>query len=74
MVYVCSICGHVYDEAKEKVPFAQLPDDWTCPSCGAEKAMFDPVTDDAGQEVFLGNLAHTFSSSSKVISRSLQSR
>ena len=27
MVYVCSICGHIYDEAKEEVPFAQLPDD-----------------------------------------------
>lgn len=59
MVYVCSICGHVYDEAKEKVPFAQLPDDWTCPSCGAEKAMFDPVTDDdAGQEKVVEAEAH----------------
>ena len=58
MVYVCSICGHVYDEAKEEVPFAQLPDDWTCPSCGAEKAMFDPVTDDDGQEEVVEAEAH----------------
>ena len=34
MKYVCQICGYVYDDAKEKVPFAELPDDWKCPLCG----------------------------------------
>lgn len=43
MKYVCSICGYVYDDAVESIAFDMLPDDWTCPSCGAEKAMFDPV-------------------------------
>jgi NADP-reducing hydrogenase subunit HndD len=38
----CSICGYVYDEAKEGVPFAQLPEDWVCPLCGAAKAAFVP--------------------------------
>lgn len=28
MRYVCQICGYVYDEAKEKVPFSELPDTW----------------------------------------------
>ena len=42
MKYICSICGYVYDEEAEGVPFDSLPDDWTCPGCGAEKAMFDP--------------------------------
>ena len=42
MKYICSICGYVYDEEAEGVPFDGLPDDWTCPGCGAEKAMFDP--------------------------------
>lgn len=42
MKYVCSICGYVYDEAEQGVPFAQLPDDWTCPLCGAAKSDFAP--------------------------------
>lgn len=42
MQYVCQICGYVYDEEKEKIPFAELPDDWTCPLCGAAKSDFLP--------------------------------
>ncbi|MCR5788537.1 MAG: rubredoxin [Lachnospiraceae bacterium] len=42
MRYICQICGYVYDEEKEKVPFEQLPDDWKCPLCGAAKSDFRP--------------------------------
>lgn len=42
MRYVCTICGYVYDEGKEPVPFADLPREWTCPLCGAAKALFEP--------------------------------
>ena len=42
MKYVCSICGYVYDDAEQKVPFAELPDDWKCPLCGAAKSDFAP--------------------------------
>lgn len=42
MKYICQICGYIYDDAKEKVPFAELPDDWKCPLCGAAKADFKP--------------------------------
>ncbi len=42
MKYVCQICGYVYDDAKEKVPFAELPDDLKCPLCGAAKSDFKP--------------------------------
>ena len=42
MKYVCQICGYVYDDAKEKVPFEDLPDDWKCPLCGAAKSDFKP--------------------------------
>ena len=42
MKYICQICGYVYDDAKEKVPFAELPDDWKCPLCGAAKSDFKP--------------------------------
>ena len=42
MKYVCQICGYVYDDAKEKVPFEELPDDWKSPLCGAAKSDFKP--------------------------------
>ncbi len=42
MRYVCQICGYVYDDAKEKVPFEALPDSWKCPLCGALKSDFKP--------------------------------
>ena len=42
MKYVCSICGYLYDEAKEGTPFASLPDSWVCPLCGAAKSAFLP--------------------------------
>lgn len=39
-MYKCSACGYIYDDSKEPVKFADLPDDWVCPSCGTEKADF----------------------------------
>ena len=42
MRYVCPICGYIYDEAVEGVPFESLPDSWSCPLCGAPKLMFEP--------------------------------
>ena len=44
MKYVCPICGYVYDEEKERIPFAQLPDSWVCPLCGAAKSVFAPAS------------------------------
>ncbi|QSZ66576.1 rubredoxin [Methanofollis aquaemaris] len=49
--YKCSICGHLYDLAKGEpgqgvvagTEFADLPDDWMCPVCGAVKDKFRPV-------------------------------
>jgi len=48
--YVCTVCGYVYDPNKgdpdngiaKGTPFEELPDDWICPVCGAEKDQFDP--------------------------------
>ena len=47
--YVCSVCGYVYDPEegdeengiKPGTAFADLPDDWTCPICGAGKEDFE---------------------------------
>ena len=41
MRYICSICGYVYDETGN-TPWADLPDDWKCPLCGAAKSDFIP--------------------------------
>lgn len=49
--YKCSVCGHVYDPAKGDpdsgieagMPFEDLPDDWLCPVCGADKDAFEKV-------------------------------
>ncbi len=40
MRYICQICGYIYDDEKEAVPFDTLPDDWKCPLCGASKKDF----------------------------------
>jgi pyruvate oxidase len=36
----CSVCGYIYDENREGIPFEELPTDWTCPQCGAPKSAF----------------------------------
>jgi rubredoxin len=49
--YVCISCGYIYDPTKGNpergfhppVPFAELPDDWTCPMCYSPKTAFDPL-------------------------------
>ncbi len=43
MEYRCTICGYVYDDAKESVPFAELPGTWQCPWCSAPKSSFEPI-------------------------------
>jgi len=46
MKYRCPLCGYIYDEEKEGVKFADLPDDWCCPVCGEPKEDFLPVEED----------------------------
>ena len=48
--YICVSCGFIYDPAEGDpdggVPpgteFADIPDDWFCPVCGARKRDFEP--------------------------------
>ena len=44
--YVCSICGYVYDETVDG-PWEELPEDWKCPLCGADKSAFREKTEPA---------------------------
>ena len=47
--YKCTVCGYVYDPQKGDptsgikpgTPFEDLPNDWLCPSCGADKSAFE---------------------------------
>jgi len=47
--YTCSVCGYIYDPEKGDpdsgvaagTAFADLPDDWVCPVCGADKSLFE---------------------------------
>ncbi len=38
----CTVCGWIYDPAEnDNVAFADLPEDYICPECGAGKDMFE---------------------------------
>lgn len=49
--YVCTVCGYIYNpEAGDTehgvnpgTSFENLPDEWTCPVCGAAKDQFDKL-------------------------------
>ncbi len=49
--YVCSVCGYEYDPAAGDpdndvaagTAFKDIPDDWVCPVCGADKDSFEPA-------------------------------
>ncbi len=51
--YICDVCGYVYDPevgdpssgVKPGTSFTDLPDDWVCPECGAQKESFSKVAD-----------------------------
>lgn len=51
--YECTICGYVYDPEQGDpdggiepgTPSEDIPDDWVCPVCGAEKSQFEMVED-----------------------------
>lgn len=50
--YECTVCGYVYDEAAGDpesgiapgTKWEDIPDDWVCPVCGAEKSEFEEQT------------------------------
>ncbi|HPM81051.1 MAG TPA: FAD-dependent oxidoreductase [Candidatus Anammoximicrobium sp.] len=46
--YRCPVCGYVYDEQQEAASWAELPDDWVCPGCGAPKSTFVPEAPEVG--------------------------
>ncbi len=47
--YVCLVCGYIYDPelgdpdggVKPVTKFSDIPDDWVCPVCGADKSQFE---------------------------------
>ena len=49
--YKCDVCGYIYDPEKGDpdggikpgTRFEDIPDEWTCPVCGAEKSQFKKI-------------------------------
>lgn len=49
--YRCKVCGYIYDPEEGNpssgiqpgTSFEELPDDWVCPVCGADKSEFERV-------------------------------
>ena len=49
MRYICTVCGYVYQQQEGDpdrdiaagTAFEDLPQDWTCPLCGAGKDAFE---------------------------------
>ena len=49
--YKCTVCGYIYDPAtgdpdsgiKPGTLFKDIPDDWVCPTCGADKSAFEKI-------------------------------
>jgi rubredoxin len=49
--YRCVICDYIYDPAAGDpangvapgTAFEDLPEDWVCPLCGADKSNFEPA-------------------------------
>jgi flavin reductase (DIM6/NTAB) family NADH-FMN oxidoreductase RutF/rubredoxin len=49
--YRCTVCGYIYDPElgdpdggiEPGTPFAEIPDDWVCPICGAAKSEFEEI-------------------------------
>lgn len=47
--YVCTVCGYVYDpkvgdpdqNIAPGTAFEDIPEDWVCPECGADKSLFE---------------------------------
>ncbi|MEH2339974.1 rubredoxin [Nostoc sp.] len=49
--YICTVCGYEYDpeqgdpdsDIAPGTAFENIPDDWSCPVCGATKDQFELV-------------------------------
>lgn len=49
--FECSVCGYIYDPAvgdpesgiAPGTLFEDLPEEWVCPVCGADKSMFEEL-------------------------------
>lgn len=50
--FECTVCGYIYDpevgDPESGIApgtlFEDLPEDWVCPVCGADKSMFEEIS------------------------------
>ncbi len=59
--YRCTVCNWVYDETKEGKKFADLPDTYICPVCGAPKSAFVLLAEKAEKTEETPKIARTVS-------------
>ena len=59
--YRCTVCNYVYDDAKEKVKFTDLPKEWVCPICGAPKSAFVLLSEEPQMQKEEKKVQHTVS-------------
>lgn len=58
MRYGCELCGYIYNSEKgcpengidAGTDFEDLPEDWQCPLCGANKEDFEMMSEDSYDE------------------------
>lgn len=58
MIHVCELCGYEYNPENgdpengvaPNTDFEDLPEDWTCPLCGAGKDDFEAIKSDDEDE------------------------
>ena len=52
MKYICSVCGYIYDESKQKTPFDQLPASWVLSSLRRGQISIFPAGKERGSGIF----------------------
>lgn len=58
-MWQCLVCQYIYDpnsgdpasDIASGVPFDELPDDWVCPNCSAERDFFTPYTEESDSNI-----------------------
>lgn len=61
MKYVCTVCGYVYDEnvgipeigIAPGTKWEDVPEDFNCPWCGADKSLFEPMEEETKKETVI---------------------
>ncbi len=51
MLFECVVCGYIYDESKQAIPFEALSEGWVCPVCESGLTYFKELVQEVIEEV-----------------------